>query len=165
MPEEQLVASPRRVTAISAAVVAVIAGSLGVTVWRFESAVSRSAIAIDAPGAPILTQSLLGSFWHERESIAEYIYTPSPAALAEVYALQRQFAATTVMLAGGDLAAEAGLRTQVEAKSKAFFAVFTGIQGTAGTILPHEIQADQQMVRAEPSVLGPLYALNRALEQ
>jgi hypothetical protein len=165
MRKEQLWASPRCVASISVAVVAVIAASLGVTVWRYESAVSRSAIAIAAHGNAILTQSVIGSFWHQREAIVKYIYTPSPALLTEIYAVHRQFTVTTTRLVANELPGEARLRIRVEAGSNAFFAAFAGIQSTVGTTLPHEILADQRVSRAEPAVLRPLYALNRALEQ
>ena len=48
MPKELHWGSARRVTVVSVAVVAVIAASVGVTIWRYETALSASAVAVDA---------------------------------------------------------------------------------------------------------------------
>ena len=63
--------------AVSVAVVAVIAASVGVTIWRYEVALSRSAAQLDARSETVLTTTLVGLFWHEREAMREELLAPS----------------------------------------------------------------------------------------
>ena len=80
MPKELLRGSARRVAALSVVAVTVIAAAIGVTIWRYEDALARSDVAIDARADATLTEALAAAFWHEREATHEYLATPSPDA-------------------------------------------------------------------------------------
>ena len=67
MPKELLRGSARRVAALSVVAVTVIAAAIGVTIWRYEDALARSDVAIDARADATLTEALAAAFWHERE--------------------------------------------------------------------------------------------------
>ena len=84
MPKELLRGSARRVAALSVVAVTVIAAAIGVTIWRYEDALARSDVAIDARADAALTEALAATFWHEREATHEYLATPSPELPQEV---------------------------------------------------------------------------------
>ena len=87
MARERYWESARRMAAVSVAVVAVIAASVGVTIWRYEVALSRSAAQLDARSETVLTATLVGLFWHEREAMREDLLTPSPTSLLAIRAV------------------------------------------------------------------------------
>jgi len=99
MPKELVRRSPHRVAAVSVAVIAVIAAAVSVTIWRYEAAISRSDVAIDALGDARLTNSLIASFWHEREAMNEYLFAPSPMVFREIGTVRAQFSAQAATLA------------------------------------------------------------------
>jgi methyl-accepting chemotaxis protein len=162
MPEELLGGSARRVAAVSVVAVTVIAAAIGITIWRYEVALSRSATAIDARADAALTETVAAAFWHEREATHEYLATPSPALFQEVNAQRQQFANTAAKLAVTELAIEARLREQALAGNERFFARFTQVRGIAGTTLARESAANRRLNVAEALVTGPLTQLDHA---
>jgi methyl-accepting chemotaxis protein len=163
MPEELHWGSARRVTAVSVAVVAVIAASVGVTIWRYEAALSRSAIAVDAYHDKALTEVLIGLFWRERETMREILLTGSPAARLELGTLGDRFAATSATLATSELPAEAQFRAQALAAEKGYSALFARVRRAAGPALRGDVAANARLDAAEPTVLRPLSLLAAAL--
>src|ERR1035441_4301737 len=92
---KQLLKGPaaRRVAAVSLAAGVVIGAAVGLTTWRYDDALSRASVAVDAQGDAALTQTLVATFWHEREAMNEYFLAQSPAVSNEVSAQQTRFAA------------------------------------------------------------------------
>ena len=162
MPKELHWGSARRVTVVSVAVVAVIAASVGVTIWRYETALSASAVAVDAYHDKALTEELVGLFWHEREAMREMLLTRSPAVSLELRAVSDQFAATSATLAMTEAPAEAQFLTRALAGEKGFSALFARVRA-GGTTLPHAVAANARLDAAEPTVLRPLNQLVGAL--
>jgi methyl-accepting chemotaxis protein len=162
MPNELLRGSARRVAALSVVAVTVIAAAIGVTIWRYEEALSRSEMAIDARADDSLTVALLATYWHEREATHEYLATPSPTLLREVHRQVGQFAHTAGTLARDERAGEARLRVQAVAGNDRFTNLFTRLRTSAGTTLARETAANRQLSAAEPLVLGPLTQLGSA---
>src|SRR5277367_787212 len=99
MPKELLRGSARRVAALSVVAVTVIAAAIGITIWRYEDALARSGVAIDARADATLTEALAAAFWHEREATHEYLETGSPALANEVNGQRQQFRRTAGTLA------------------------------------------------------------------
>ncbi len=165
MSKEMLGGSARRVATVSVAVIAVIAASMGVTIWRYEEALSRSAAAIDGHRDAVLTQALVAAYWHEREATQAYLSAPSPAAFHEVTLEHAQFTATADAPGLTGSAAETSFRAQAVAGNDRLYALFTRIRGAAGTSLARELAADQQLNVGEAGVLGPLNELDRAQAQ
>jgi methyl-accepting chemotaxis protein len=161
---QQLLKGPaaRGVAAVSLAAVFVIAAAVGLTIWRYEDALSRAAVALDAHGDATLTQALVATFWQEHEAMNEYFIAPSPAVSSEVSAEQTQFAATSGTLGASQTPVEARLREQAAAANTGFYALFTRVQGVAGTTPKRELLAVRQLGGAETSVLGPLNGLDHA---
>src|SRR5580693_5582988 len=157
--------SARRVAAVSVAVVAVIAASVGVTIWRYEVALSRSAEQLDARSETVLTATLVGLFWHEREGMREDLLTPSPTSLLAIRAVEAQFAATAAELARTEPPAEARARMQAAAANNAFAALYIQLRKTAGMKLSRDTGANARLDAAEPEVLAPLGRLARGQAQ
>ena len=165
MPKELQWWSARRVAAVSVAVVVVIAASVGVTIWRYEAALSRSAVELDAHIDAQRMEALAAIFWHEREGMREDLLTPSPDVLLEIRATERQFGATAATLARGEQPAEARLRAQASAANGKFGALYIRLLQTAGTKLSRDTGANARLDAQEPKVLGPLSQLGSALTQ
>lgn len=152
----------RRVAALSLSVVILLAALIGITIWRFEDALSRSAVALDARHDASLTERLVGVFWHEREAMGEYLSTPTPAILREVSAQQALFTATSVTLGTTQTPVETRLRLQATRANQRYSALFTRIHGATGKATAGEIKASSRLSAAEPSVLRPLSQLDAA---
>jgi hypothetical protein len=161
---KQLLKGPaaRRVAAVSLAAVVVIGAAVGLTIWRYEDALSRASVALDAHGDAALTQTLVATFWHEREAMNEYFLAPSPAVSNEVSAQQTRFAATSATLGASQTPVESRLRQQAAAANTGFYALFTRVQGAAGTTPAREVLAITNQNAAEASVLLPLSGLDHA---
>jgi methyl-accepting chemotaxis protein len=142
------------------AAIAVIAVAVSVTIWRYEAALSKSAVAIDALGDTRRTNALIATFWHEHEAMNEYLAVPKAAGLQEVRAVRAQFAATAATLAIREVPAEARLRTQAAARNIDFVTLFMQIRGPARTrTRSAEATAIARLAAGETSVLRPLDAL------
>ncbi len=168
MPKEPGWGSARRTAAMSAAVVAVITvitASVAVTIWRYESALSRSAVATDANADAELANALVADFWHAREAMRQYLVNPSPAILAETRVVRRQFTATAGALTRSEQPGEARQRVHAEAGNDKIYAVFARERGEAGTTTAREAAANARMDAAEPGVQVPLDQLVNALRQ
>jgi methyl-accepting chemotaxis protein len=169
MPKELRWGSARRVTAVSVAVVAVIAASVGITIWRYEAALSRSSVAVRAYDDKSLTQTLIGLFWRERQAMYAELLGPSAAGLAEIHTTSAQFSATAATLRPGNQAT-AQLRTRAVAAQSAFTAMFgrllRAIPNIAQTIPASRagaIAINQKLNTAEVTVLQPLGQLSSVL--
>ena len=162
MPKHLLRGSARRVAVVSVVAVAVIAAAIGITIWRYEEALARSDVAIDAHGDAILTEAMLASFWHEREATREYLATPSPGLLRELDGQSRQFALTSASLARNEGNSETRLRAAAVTGNRRFISRFNQVRNAAGTTLSRESAANRQLADAEPVVIGPLTQLDSA---
>ena len=162
MPNQLLRGSARRVAVVSVVAVAVIAAAIGITIWRYEEALSRSNVAIDARGDATLTEAMLASFWHEREATHEYLATPSSGLLQELNRQGQQLALTAGSLAKNEGAGEARLRVDAVTGNRRFISLFNQVRNAAGTSLSRESAANRKLIDAEPLVIGPLSQLDAA---
>jgi methyl-accepting chemotaxis protein len=162
MPKELLRGSARRVAALSLVAIAVIAAAIGVTIWRYQVALSLSSVAVDARADDSLTEALTATYWHEREAMHEYLATPAPALAQEVDRQGQQFGRTAATLARAEGTREARLRAQAVAGNDRFVDLFAQLRTSAGTTLARETAANRRLVAAEPSVLRPLTQLASA---
>src|ERR1022692_3354170 len=143
MPKELQWWSARRVAAVSVAVVVVIAASVGVTIWRYEAALSRSAVELDAHIDAQRMETLAAIFWHEREAMREDLLSPSPDVLLEIRATEGQFEATAATLARNEQPAEARLRAQATAGNSTFAALYIRLLSSAGSKLSRNTGANR----------------------
>jgi methyl-accepting chemotaxis protein len=160
MRKDLLTGSGRRVAVVSAAVVAVIAAAVLITIWRYEAAVSKWDAAQDEESDAASATSLIGIFWHEREAMNEYLLVPSPAVLAEIRSQQSAFtriAATVTPETAGELTfLQMAMRGNLALQS-----AFTTLRADAGTTSVRQAMALKTIVSHEPGVLRPLTQLSR----
>jgi methyl-accepting chemotaxis protein len=154
----------RRVAVVSVAAVVLFTAAVGVAIWRYEYALSRSAEALDARHDATFTETLVATFWHEREAMNEYLVAASPAVLHEVAVRRAQFAAVSAALSASP-PIETRFRVQATAANNAFFVLFTRVQAAGGTTTPREIRASSRLNADEASVLRPLSDLASAQAQ
>lgn len=153
--------SARQAVALSVAVIVVIAAAAGVTIWRYQDALGKSDVAIDALADARLTGELVATFWHEREAMNEYLFDPSPPVLGEVSSVRAQFSATAARLARNERIADSRLRARALAANDGFAAQFVRVRGVSGTTRARESAANARLASGESSVLTPLKALDR----
>ncbi len=165
MPKDLLRGPARRVAAVSLAAVVLIGALIGVAIWRYEHALSQSAVTLDARGDARLTGLLVAAFWHERQAMDEYLFAPSPATSSAVSAQRNQFAATSATLGATQTPIETRFRLQATAANNGSFALFSRARSAAGTTVAREVGAAARLSATEGSVLGPLSQLYRAQSQ
>jgi methyl-accepting chemotaxis protein len=163
MPKELRWGSARRVTAVSLAVVAVIAASVGVTIWRYEAALSRSSVAVSAYHDKSLTETLVGLFWRERQAMYAYLLRPSAVLLAEIHTSAAQFSATAASLSRSTLPTAAHLRAQAVGAESAFTATFGRLLHTIPDSRPGAVAINRGLDTAQVNVLAPLGQLSAVL--
>jgi methyl-accepting chemotaxis protein len=155
----QVQAPAQRLVAVCVAVIAVIAASVGITIWRYEAALSRSGVAVEAHHDEALTDVLIGVFWREREQMRENLLTPTPAGTLALSALHGQFSATAGLLAAGEQPGEAQLRVQAAAADNSYYALYAQVSKAPGATRQADIAGNARLDAAEPSVLHPLSLL------
>ncbi len=156
--ERQSSGRARRVGAVSAAAIAVIAAAIGLTIWRYQVAVSLSASALDKRGDAKLSDELIGSFWRERALMNEYLNLPSPAVAAEISAERGRFARIDTAITP-ETSAAAQARARAIAANSALYAAFASERADAGGSSAQVAGAIQHLNRQTPASLGPLVAL------
>jgi len=162
MPGQLLSRSARRFAVVSAVVVAVIAAAVGIAIWRYEDALSRADTALDARHDARQTAQLNAIFWHEHEAMNEDLLNPLPATLLEISGQHAEFAAVSANLGQSQTPVETRYRLLATTANDAFYALFTRIQGAAGTTKPREAAALSRLAAQEGTVLRPLALEDRA---
>jgi len=152
----------RRVALVSLAAVIVIAASVSVTIWRYESAIRLWDSSNDAAADGQTTQTLIATFWHEREAMREYFLTPLPRVLSEVTSERETFAHTVVGAGLADSATEVRLRKQAVVGNEALYALFMRFRGAASGSVARLTVANARLDAAEPAALLPLAGLAHA---
>jgi methyl-accepting chemotaxis protein len=147
--------STRRVATLSVAVIAVIAAAVGVTIWRYQAAQAEWRTALDVSTDANSTTALVASFWHERESMNEYLLVPSPGLLAEVRASQLAFDRTAAGISPESQAEALALRKAVLAHAS-FYTLFLTLADAGGSSPAREALAVHSLAQAEPGVIRPL---------
>jgi methyl-accepting chemotaxis protein len=165
MLSELLRGPARRVAAVSAVAVAVIAGAGALSTWRYEEALSQAAVALDDRTDARTTEQLTVTFWEERNAMDAYIFGPSPAALLKVTTFRDQFRQLAAQIRVGSTAAEAGSLARAVAAEARYHSAFTVLSRAAGTSLIRENAAVNRLEAAAPGVIPPLAVLDRELVQ
>jgi methyl-accepting chemotaxis protein len=159
MRKVQLNGPARRIALMSLAAVIVIAASVAVTIWRYESAIGLLDRSSDAATDGQTTQTLTATFWHEREAMREFFLTPLPAVSREVSGQRAVFAHTVASAGLVGSASEARFRAQAAAGNDKLYALFTRDQRTASGSVASLTRANAELDAAEPPVLVPLSEL------
>jgi hypothetical protein len=90
---ERFPAEPaRRIVVASLAIVVLLAGTLAVTIWRYESALDRyQGGALDARADAELVKQAIAAFWQEQASIFNYVQQPTTGALGRLDSARETF--------------------------------------------------------------------------
>ena len=73
--------SPARIALAILVVVALLATAVGVTIWRYDHALTASDAAQESASEVALSQAAATTFWHEREAMNEYFLLPDAEVL------------------------------------------------------------------------------------
>src|SRR4051812_22776170 len=83
----------RRIVIASLAIVVLLAGTLGVTIWRYESALDRYQIgALDARADAEQVKRAIAAFWQEQAGIFNYSLQKGKVVLARIESGRKDFA-------------------------------------------------------------------------
>jgi methyl-accepting chemotaxis protein len=133
----------RRVLLAGAAIVVVIACAGGLSTWRYENALAGAKAAIDDRDRSAATSQIAATFWQERLAAEHYLFSPTPAGLAQMVTLHRTLDKLATDLGSTDvlppreqnqLTPPAELqRARALRAEQHFYAVFQSVRGQANT--------------------------------
>jgi diguanylate cyclase (GGDEF)-like protein len=152
--------SGRRLAIASMIVVVLLAGSTSLTIWRYQHARTESDIALKARAQDLRAEQASTFFWRERETMNEYLLTPSAALLGELASEYRGFNSALHLLINEPEGNAPARRSQ--AANRAFIAVFRHARPVAGSGVAEENDAIQELNAGEAAVLHPLKSVQAA---
>jgi methyl-accepting chemotaxis protein len=156
-----LSSSARRVAAVSAATVIVIAGAGALSIWRYDVALSQASVALDERTAADNTTQLIADFYTERDMLNAYFFTPSPALLSQLTASQRQFQQLVARIGQTSTAGESQYPARAAGAEAHYYAFFRQLHAAVGTNITRENDAVLRLEAAAAGVVPPLNALSR----
>jgi diguanylate cyclase (GGDEF)-like protein len=150
--------SSHRIATASLIVVILLAGAAVVTIWRYEHAIGQSNNALLTRAENLRAEQAATFFWRERETMNEYLLTPSGALLGELANSYRGFNSTTARLGNTD-PKERALVERSRAGNGVMLATFRSIRHVAGSGTAQQAAATQRLNSDEDEVLRPLDSL------
>ena len=161
---KQLLRGPaRRVAAVSAVAIAVIAGAGALSAWRYEVALSQASAALDERTDAGIAVQLTSTFWEERFWADGYFFRP--ALLSTVTTYQDQFRRLAPQIADTSTGPGARFLAQAVAQEAHYYSVFTQLRGAAGAGSLRDLAVVDHLELTAPGVLPPLNALVRLHSQ
>jgi methyl-accepting chemotaxis protein len=121
----------RRILAVTALLLCLIATAIGATTWRYQHALSKAGRAVSAQREELRTEHAVSAFWAEREAMNEILLTSDAALLAEVVTRNAEFDAALRGL--GDTPKEVALASRTRAANAAYVARFTADHTAGGS--------------------------------
>jgi methyl-accepting chemotaxis protein len=158
---DRITAEPKgRIAAASAAIVVLLAGSIGVTLWRYETAISAYQNARAARTSLLRVEKAGEAFFREQAAIYSYSTQPSPSDLRALQAARGDFTRELAGL-GPKSGLERSLRGRALAANEAAIRNFKdhvqpALRSAPGTSL---VRAFHRQRVAGAKVLPPLRAL------
>jgi methyl-accepting chemotaxis protein len=149
-----------RIAAASALIVILIAGAIGVTLWRYESALNRyQHDALAARSNAQTVEKAMSAFWQEQTAIFSYVAQQSKVSLANVELARTTFVSLLKTLET-KTAGEDALRVQALAANRKAYLNFVkkvrpALTGRSGNLV---VALDQQK-RLGNTVIPPLNGL------
>jgi diguanylate cyclase (GGDEF)-like protein len=153
-----------RIAMASMSVVVLIACAAGVTIWRYEHAISQGNKALETRSENVQAQRAGTEFWREREAMNEYLLRPLPQILREVSVIARRFERATGRLLLNNDAKDRALVDQWREANRTFLRTFDRVRRIAETGTSHEARPTRDLNAAEEQVLGPLQSLQAIYE-
>jgi methyl-accepting chemotaxis protein len=147
-----------RIAVASVVAVTLLAVAVGITISRYDHALSKSDLAQQATSEVALTQRAATAFWNQREAMNEYLLLHDKDLLVEVEKAQAQFAQVKHELPGGvHQSAELTLAERATAANDSYVREFTALANQPRTVL-------RRLNQLEEGITGPIEEL-RALQQ
>jgi methyl-accepting chemotaxis protein len=140
----------------SATVVAVIAASIGITIWRYETAVSSGAAAANTLRTARAADQLVIEFQQEQSAAEQYLLSPSAGALQDVNEERSQFGQELTVLQHTPSHADNLAIAQAGVSEQYYYTSFTSLRGVAGKGAAALTRAGARLDAAASRVLGPL---------
>ena len=160
MPIHLLSKSARRVTAVSAAAIIVIAGAGALSIWRYEVALSRASVALEERTQAKTAVQLATAFWEERNAFDTYIARPSPMTAAAASRYRSLFGRLAAQVRTPSTPAESAALARAVAAQAHYNAVFVSLRPLAGTGVVRANAAIDRLEAVAPTVQPPLDALD-----
>jgi methyl-accepting chemotaxis protein len=151
-----------KIALASTVILLLLAGAVGVTIWRYTNALGRSDRALTTRSEQYRAEQASTSFWREREAINEYVVLRAPVLVQEVAADQGRFVSTTAGL-GSDVVLERSLVAQARAANDAFVRAFDAYRHGTGHLRGPALLA--RLNTLEPGISNPLSRLQATYTQ
>ena len=117
--------SPARIALVILVVVTLLTTAVGVTIWRYDHALTASDAAQESATEVALSQKSATTFWHEREAMNEYFLLPGADVFGEVKELRNDFRELEEELPpGAHQNEEARMASEIVKANDAYVAVF-----------------------------------------
>jgi methyl-accepting chemotaxis protein len=151
--------SPARIALAILVVVVLVTAAVGVTIWRYDNALSASERGQEASSEETLSQASATTFWHEREAMNEYFLLPEAEILDEVRELRGEFRELeTDLPEGKHQTGEAKLPAEVIKANDAYVAEFEKLRARPKLAL-------SRLNTLEETVTGPIAELQSMHEK
>jgi methyl-accepting chemotaxis protein len=148
----------RRIALASALAIALLGIALGVTIWRYEHALTASSSDVQARVDQLIAQQAASVFWHEREQMNEYLLTPQERIAGDVADLHAEFNRIVQRIGAGSQE-EAALVTAARQENDRFFSAFQANQAAAGQGQAQKLAVIEKLNASEEAMTGRINAL------
>jgi methyl-accepting chemotaxis protein len=144
-------ASPvTRIAVASVVTVVLLATAVGVTISRYDHALTESELAQQSTSEVALTHQASAAFWNEREAMNEYLLLRDPDLLSEVEQSRSRFSQVKNELPGGvHQTAEATLAGRATAANDAYVVEFKALASRPRAVL-------RRLNELEGGITGPI---------
>ena len=139
-------------------VVCLLVAATAVTIWRYDNALTQGDRALEARDSSNRSSLALTAYWRERETMNEYLLSPSQTLLGEVGIERSDFIAAISGL-GLDNLVERPIAARASAGNQAFIRTFNTLRGDTTTAVQDRLD---RLNQAESGVVGPLASLDIA---
>ena len=152
----------RQLAVVSVAIVAVISAAIWCTIWRYESAITSSEVALSAVSVSRDGYALEIHFQDEKDAASKYLVVPSPATRQVIVTSRNAFVAQLADIRGDTQGAYGQALAQVSAGERSFNAVFIRLAATPRTTPAAQLHALSELQAAAAGVLTPLDVVQAA---
>ncbi len=132
-----------------------LAAAVGVTIWRYDHALSESDAAQASTSEEYRAQRAATAFWNQREAMNEYLLIRHPELLSEVEAMRGEFGRVErELIAGAHQSGEKGLVAKATTGNDAYVKAFLAVR-------TKPVEALRKLNELETTVTGPIDRLQK----
>jgi methyl-accepting chemotaxis protein len=152
----------RQLAVVSVAIVAVISAAIWCTIWRYESAITSSEVALSAVSVARDGYSLEIRFQDEKNAASKYLLVPSPGTRQVIATSRHAFVAQLADIRGDTKGAYGRALAQVATGEQQFNATFLRLSATPRNTASARLHALAELQAAADGVLTPLDVVQAA---